>query len=507
MMQPLLPLQVAKRARGGGESPVSNAKRPRLAFRYRCLNCDNVEEAFIEHHQHIPGNSTTCHEHRLELEATPESLDTFARFVWECCPPHNPPPSEYKDRDLGNWVRSVRPGTPCTDSTELSSAEALDMAGVKRDSRVEIGSHAGLSSKWDKSSHGTADYETALKNNHFEIKPDIQDIEFGNFVAKLKLPLTVGEKLSECLVELPLSGQSTATGLDTEEPQLELADDVVRSLEHITFLLSDLEVDDIRNSSVAPNETACVFDLTAIAAVNKGMLRFFLLSVRKCYRNPDLEPIISVGNSNISSKHYEDFLNWATLKKAKPDMITGVHQDWVCKVVQANVPYDYYYAVASNIWLLIQICPTADLAFAYLLVENKARANRNAGLHQAQGGVGAVLEANSHVLPDSQNFVFALTTAGGMFSLYICWRDEWEGGPASSRAQPPVISFHKMVTGVFGNRRDVRELQHTLLRIHLWAMHERMKNLEAALKDKIARELKEVLVRAGGTGPLGINPA
>ncbi|KAI6093431.1 hypothetical protein F4821DRAFT_222934 [Hypoxylon rubiginosum] len=362
-------------------------------------------------------------------------------------------------RNIRSWARSVSAGTPASASSAPSSEAGL--------------SAIDATTNRTKSSHEAHLYNSALNKNHMafvtELRPDLEDV-----VAKLTKPLKVGEPLAS-------------------------DEDIVRKLDYLEMQLDILmdNISMIRKQHI--DETPYEKTLDIAIPTNSFGISLALRCIRalKHTKPPEMDYLSSAINLAIRTEHYHNFFDWEVISTAKPGSIVGMPLSWLRDFVEEVIcDDDIAYIITEKVWDSVRLCPAASLVFAPVIVEdNKDRQLQpiNEAADQLRGAVAAALEANSPYLKDS-NVVFGVAANLSVMFLYVAWREE-----AKSALRKPHYCFYRLRGFNLEEEADMRQAQHLLIRVYVWAARERRVAIEEELRPLLLKEKEEVLKRRDGT--------
>ncbi|KAI1761575.1 hypothetical protein GGR53DRAFT_469162 [Hypoxylon sp. FL1150] len=184
--------------------------------------------------------------------------------------------------------------------------------------------------------------------NHMETTEALRQ-DLKSLADQVSRPLVVGELLTDGEVELP-TGEPINFGLSIAEMPRVLDLDLVRSLVCFDAQLNTFHSDYVRASRSNQNTIATRVGMKCVAAVYKANAGVINLAIR--------------------AEHYENFSPSISFSPPRPNFIVAMVQRWLDLLIRKTVPSNYADTVVENIWNLVQLCPTAALAFPYLIVEN-----------------------------------------------------------------------------------------------------------------------------------------
>lgn len=354
-------------------------------------------------------------------------------------PSNNKEDSETQEsiaRELENWVDCIQPGSPAP--------------------AVQDHTTITTSEKSKPSGYTTHLYATALRLNHIYMEAEVPS-DLNDLAERMNRLFTEGDEdgtksLLDLNYKVKMFHQSLQSGVDegTLRPDLE----------------------GILN---------CTF--TNLAAT--------LANLRQTDSILEVLHLQGSGDKLFRSIHYDSFPAGGELKVAKPDAVMGYSKSWLKGLIN-TIPGSVISSITlkQKVWEQCEICDQG-VFFPYFICEFKSQLPITDAVHQLRGACAAALASGIPWIA-ADNVVFALAANGIHALLYVAWMD-----PPGELVTDYHFAFVESYT--FQKRSEVQKLQHTVLRIHLWAAGERRLKIEKELESSMTEEMTQISKRRDGT--------
>ncbi|KAI1774894.1 hypothetical protein F4818DRAFT_55035 [Hypoxylon cercidicola] len=211
-----------------------------------------------------------------------------------------------------------------------------------------------------------------------------------------------------------------------------------------------------------------------------------LQAMREELESPEMRFLHTCAANAFRDQHYGPFLRSNVTMDAKPDTVVALLYKRVSDVVRSVLDGDD--VIASEILEKIRNkCELSDagMYLSSFIGEFKSKQPIANTIHQLRRACAAALEAGRPWIGDD-NVVFGLAADLGSAYVYIAWSEDPLSGKASRRYKLSRVAGMSL-----GEPEHVERLQHMLLRIHLWAAHERRMKIEDDLRASVTKELEE----------------